>query len=214
MPELSYEYVDAPAAAESRNGTHRPAAVSHPRKSEVIRFQANTPERVCLLYAKPKSYTKPWEGGGIGYRFTNQDGRVFFLDADPTLKIEHLQLKAGELFWVCNRKSGQRGDPGSWDVYLDPATERARGLVAAPEPKAPQLAQHRTPSARDASTSTSPSRSKDTMVTTFGQRLAGTTNALIDVYANALAYSERHGDKVRKDDVLALLLAALNKGDQ
>jgi len=90
---------------------------------DAVRFEPNVPQRCALKFAGPKMITGKW-GERAMYSLT--DGRVLFVDAKVAETIAMMDIRPGEAFYVCKRWNGDRQQAARWDVWLDPATEKAR----------------------------------------------------------------------------------------
>ena len=223
---LRYEYTDDPSdsGAPPSYGDN-PSMKSNGRGlRDVVQFQPNVPVQLSLKYAKPKTIeTKR----GLRYMITTQDNRVAFVEPSVALKIEHLEIKPLEEFWVAFRHSGQKGDLGSWDVYLDPATERSRlrpEPPAIPSPPGVKISPAAQVTTLDDSQDTkkagageapagkavvAPDHNPSQIHMGWAQFLISTTNGLTDAYAAALAHArQKHGEGIKPEDVRTLLITA------
>lgn len=189
---IPYEYAGRSDAAgnptKSSNGRGQRA---------IVEFPPNVPVQLALKYTKPRIIqTKR----GLRYMVTTTANGVAFLEADPALKIEHLNIKPGELFWIARKSSGTEDALESWDVWLDPSTERARSNRPPARTNSPELPRP--------ATGTISSDQDNAIRMGWAQHLISVTDALIDAYAACLKYSERHGAAVRNEDVRTLLTTA------
>lgn len=199
MRDLQYEYNPEAPPTQNGNGNAR---------RDVIEFQANVPVKLSLKYAKPKLIeTKR----GIRYMLTTSENRVAFLDAEAALKIEQLEVKPNEIFWVINKG----GKLGGWDVYLDPATERARDQKAGAVPKT-------TPAPSEVPIITSNVTSQPSKIATPAlptlesankgwQCLVDRVNAAVDAYAECVEYATKYST-VTPDDVKSIFLSVYING--
>jgi len=205
MADYTYQYdgdpgaVTEPKPPKSSNGTARAAG-----KRNVVEFPLNQPVQMALKFAKPKLIDTP---RGIRYMATTVHNTVAFFDADAALKMEHLQLKPGELFWVIRKD----GELCGWDVYLDPSTEQAREPKVETTVKKTADAPVVTPAAPSEKTVNSGNDNNGHALKPtpgWSQHLVTVTNELVDVYATCLEHSRKHNGAVRNEDVRALLTTA------
>ena len=196
---IRYEYTDA---ADVPQYGDNPAMVSNGRGlRDVVEFSPNVPVRLSLKYAKPK----PIETRrGPRVMFTTSDNRVAFLDRDIAFNVEKLELKPGEVFWLCRRNTGEKGSLDTWDVYLDPATERARAKIPEPPATTPTPVVG-TPATQEVALNNSDSTQ---IHMGWAQLTLSTANTLSDIYAAALAHAQKHGGSVRNEDVRTMVVTA------
>lgn len=176
-----------------RDGYDQSTKPASARDNEVVQFDPNVPVQLVTKFKNPKIIHTT---RGMRAMVTLTNKRVAFLDRDTAAKIEMLGIKPGEAFWICRRVSGEKGALEQWDVYLDPATERARAAAEspAPAPQGPTVVEKPVQAAGAAQP--------------WWQSLLGLADNLIDVYAAALAHSQKHGGAVRNEDVRALVITA------
>ena len=209
MSDITYDY------GTQTNGSNGRGA------RDVIEFPANMPVQLALKYAKPKAIQTR---RGLRYMLTTSTPRnmVAFLDAEPALKLEHLGVRPGDLFWICYKNTG---DLGEWDLWLDPSTEKARSQeppAPPPPPRsqpptAPIALDHPEDSGKKAGAAEAPANqsirsdapSVSQIHVKWAEHLTGVTNALVGAYAAALAYAgEHYGNQVKPEDVRSLLVTA------
>jgi hypothetical protein len=89
---------------------------------EKIAFEPNIPVTVTLQYAEGKLMDGHF---GQSVMYSLEGNRVMFLDLAVSQKINMLEPAVGESFLICKR-SGLRGQPVRWDVWLSPETEKFR----------------------------------------------------------------------------------------
>jgi len=189
---------------------------------ETVEFSPNVPVLVALAYKEGKIVE-----GRFGQRvmFTLTDGRVMFLDLDIAQKINELEPKPRQPFFVRKECSGKKGDLAHWRVWMSPdpsVGEQQDGTfvvpgnperVSSPAPAAsapvsnPALNHNGNGSTNGHSKPPAPA--DPNIHQGWAQFLLAQTNALVDVYAAALAYSSgKYGNTVKPDDVRSLLTTA------
>lgn len=225
-----YEYYDA---ADAPKHTENPGTVPNGRGlRDILKFETNVPVACSLKYRKPK-VIETQRGPRAMFTLTLPSA-VMFLDRDVAFKIEKLEVKPGEVFWVCRRNTGERGALDSWDVYLDPATERSRSASAAPSPEtAAPVSNALNASSNSAEDSTKKTGAKEARIHApetcgtidqpitnsesnrsqihlgWAKLLTSVSQTLVDVYAASLAYSsEKHGNAVKPEDVRTMVVTA------
>jgi hypothetical protein len=139
------------AAAGKAKPSFNSTVVAHvkalERKNDVEKLvlQPNLPECIALKFADGKL-----SEGRFGDQmfYTLVDGRGWYADLDVAAKVNLLELRPHEPFWVCKRMSGQRGSKPIIDVYRGDVAPQVRAAAAAtglppteveaPQPPAPQ----------------------------------------------------------------------------
>ena len=209
MGAIHYEYHDA---ADVPKYGDNPAMASNGRGlRDVIKFDVNVPIALSLKYRKAK-IIETQRGPRAMFTLTVPSA-VMFLDRDVALKIEALEVVPGEVFWVCRRNSGERGALDMWDVYLDPATERARNR---PEPPAatPVVKPTTQPDSGPLAEMPRDERSLHNQHNTqihlgWALLLIATTNGLVAAYSACLTNArQQFGEAVKPEDVRTLLVTA------
>jgi len=61
--------------------------------------------------------------------YLTTDGRLLVLNVSDATRLNEYDLKPGETLWLCKRITGQRGELPHIDMWLSPATEKARADV-------------------------------------------------------------------------------------
>lgn len=153
------------------------------------------------------AYTEGKPVNGAHMMFSTVDQRVLFVPIaaghEIQAKLRDLGVQRGERILVCEERTRDQAGQVStrWNVFRTdrPVGEQADGTFVVPS----QPGASAPPQPRQAAQETALTHSG------WARLLQGQTNALIDVYAAALAYShERYGDQVSPADVRALLIAA------
>jgi hypothetical protein len=191
---------------------------------EAVEFTPNVPVQVALAYKEGKIVE-----GRFGQRvmFTLADGRVMFLDLDVAQKINELEPKPRQPFFVRKEFSGKKGDLAHWRVWLSPdpsVGEQPDGTFVVPSsqpgagvspaaPASPAPVSNPAPTVNHNGNGNTNGNSKPPAELNihqgWAQFLLAQTNALVDVYAAALNYaSQKHGNQVKADDVRSLLTTA------
>lgn len=192
--------------------------------SETVLFEPNVPVQVALRFSEPRKYQGNW---GERLLFSLVDGRVMYLDPPVYKRIQDLGVETQELFWICKKWKGGKGERAHWDVWLDPATEKARARAEAPSleaqlrhslqvvefrknGRAPEIGVSEAPTLKESSpvavqTQDTPSPA---IHQGWAQFLLSQTDALIDVYAAALKYSAKYEGLIKGEDVRSILVTA------
>jgi len=184
---------------------------------DIVEFSPNVPVQVALAYGAGKIIDTR-----IGQRvmFTLVDGRVMFLDLQAAQRINEIQPKPRQPFYVVKNQQSKRGSPVEWRAWISPdgtvgeqqdgtfvvpGNGKAAASVAAPAAiSAPS--QERVPHFTHTSESTKPA---PPITNGWAQFLLSQTNALVDVYAAALNYASlKHGNQVKPDDIRCLVTTA------
>lgn len=85
-----------------------------------LSFTPNIPARFAL------GSTIPGTNGRGQCVYQLQDGRDLLVTPELSRSIESLGLTPGEPFWICCYWSGKADEKAAWNVWLDPAAEKAR----------------------------------------------------------------------------------------
>jgi hypothetical protein len=175
-----------------------------------LQLEPNKPVLVAMKYPQGLACAN---GQRVMYSLT--DGRVMFVDLATAAKITALDINVDELFWICQKV--QKSKPIEYDVWLDPASEKARAVTEVPSIEAelrrsitsvnqkryaPQLPAQ-TALVRTAATP------KPAVHQGWSQFLISQTDALTDAYAAALSYArQHHGETVKPEDVRTFIVTA------
>ena len=103
---------------------------------DVVEFSPNVPVEVALAYGQGKIIDTRM---GQRVMFTLVDNRVMFLDLDAAQRINEIQPKPRQPFYVVKNQEGKRGSPIQWRAWLSPNPqlgERPDGTFAVPNQSA------------------------------------------------------------------------------
>jgi len=184
---------------------------------ETVEFSPNVPVLVALAYKEGKIVDTRF---GQRVMYTLADGRVMFLDLDVAQKINEIEPKPRQPFYLRKEHSGKKGDLAHWRVWISPdpevgeqrdgtfvvpsTPERASSAPAPASPAAP--VSNPTPPSNNNGNHSKPPAPVPDLPAGWPQSLLARTTTLVDVYAAALAYSSwKYGNAVKPDDVRALL---------
>jgi hypothetical protein len=100
---------------------------------------AGTREKLVFVPNVQQSVALKWPDGkivsgqyGDQMYYTLSDGRSMYLNLDVAAKINMLEIRPNEQFFICKRWNGQRGQPVRWDVWR--GGERYVDELPDPEP--------------------------------------------------------------------------------
>ena len=203
---------------------------------DVVAFEVGKPVEVALMFGQGR----PVQGvNGPRVMFSLVDGRVMFLDPEPAKRVSTLGVKAREPFFIAKyRKGGQV----EWNAWLGPEAEKGRALgdaraagdtwtagkleksiaqgrtVAAVIGALPALANGKgqgrpAPRPLAADPPAAPASGSRLLLQAWALAVLAQTRQMIDVYASAVQYVEQeHGGRVKREEVLSMMLAAFAKG--
>ena len=81
---------------------------------EKLTLTPNVPQQVALKFPDGKLVEGRF-GDQMMYSLANN--QVMYLDTDVAAKINALELRKNEPFWICKRWTGKKGDQIQWDIY-------------------------------------------------------------------------------------------------
>jgi hypothetical protein len=96
-----------------------------------VEFEPNTPQQIALRFKTGKTVEGRF---GDQMYFSLSDGRAMYVDLDVAAKIDQLQLRPSEPFWLCKRWTGKKTDKPTWEAWTDAGEPQA---APAPVPAAP-----------------------------------------------------------------------------
>ncbi len=81
---------------------------------EKLVFVPNVQQAIALKWPDGKIVSGQY---GDQMYYTLSDGRSMYLNLDVAAKINMLEIRPNEQFFICKRWNGQRGQPVRWDVW-------------------------------------------------------------------------------------------------
>ncbi|MGA2148503.1 MAG: hypothetical protein ABSH49_26465 [Bryobacteraceae bacterium] len=81
---------------------------------EKLTLTPNIPQQIALKFPDGKLVEGRF-GDQMMYSLANN--QVMYLDTDVAAKINALELRKNEPFWICKRWTGKKGDQIQWDIY-------------------------------------------------------------------------------------------------
>ena len=84
--------------------------------SSKLAFSNNEPQEVALKYADGK-LVQGLYGDQWYYSLAFPEGMGMYLDGEVAAKINLLEIRPNERFWICKRKSMGKGSRVTWDVW-------------------------------------------------------------------------------------------------
>lgn len=211
------------------------ATATNGLRRDTVEFDLNVPVEVALKYPQGKIISTR---NGERVMYTTCDDRVVFLDLAQGQQINELGVNVREKFCICKRKKGTGPvEWDVWLSPETEKARAAAEMQRRPEPPSeleqklaqsialakmgklgelgdgtfaikPKPAATSASSTGDSCIQTVPTRTSP-IAPGWAQFLLAQTNALVDVYAAALAYTgSQHGNSVKPEDVRALLTTA------
>lgn len=94
--------------------------------SRTIKFEVNEPTTIALMSKTGLPFK-----GDYGWQtiYVCVDGSRFYASDSLNARIQSFEVNAGECFAICKRKQGRNV---LWDLWLAPASEKARAIEEAP----------------------------------------------------------------------------------
>jgi hypothetical protein len=106
---------------------------------DVVEFQPNVPVVVSLAYAAGKIIDT---SRGQRVMFTLSDGRVMFLDLGAAERVNELQVKPRQPFYIVKNQESKRCSPIEWRAWLSPdpdCGEQQNGTFSVPKLPGPSV---------------------------------------------------------------------------
>ncbi len=100
----------------------------------------NVPQQIALKFPDGKLVEGRF-GDQMMYSLVNN--QVMYLDTDVAAKINALELRKNEPFWICKRWTGKKGDQIQWDIYRLDGNSAAVATGSAPTAIESQIAAQR-----------------------------------------------------------------------
>lgn len=167
---------------------------------DVVQLEPNVPVEVALLFPTGKPVMN-----GERMMFSLVDGRVMFLDPEPAERIAQLGLKPRGTVRLCLKWSGKRGDRKEVSVERVGVKNEIRGAVPVSSGDGEKMVSR----AREWKERSGGKPAQAPPITqAWAQNVLSLSNALTDVYAAAVAYAERHGERVSREDVRSFVETA------
>jgi hypothetical protein len=107
---------------------------------EKLTLTPNVPQQIALKFPDGKLVEGRF-GDQMMYSLVNN--QVMYLDTDVAAKINALELRKNEPFWICKRWTGKKGDQIQWDIYRLDGNSAAVATGSAPTAIESQIAAQR-----------------------------------------------------------------------